>query len=774
MKSPGLIHSNRAVFAWLAALLLLGFSAGAQDASAFVSYQRIISQTDPTMDWLDPEIEATANLYAVWRGVPQNPQGYDTELVFARSMDRGVNWTRQTLYTGDVTHVRIAAQEPEVHIVFEEDDCIKYLRSTNSGANWSSARTLYTATDCREPDVAVERGADFNNVYVVWTAPGLNDNADIWFKRSTDAGLTWISGAANITQPLSTNCQLQSKPRVQGWALTGQNNQHVYIVFEDINSNTQQISALFTSNYNAGTSAWTSPDTLWADPLNQCQAYYLSIWGTSTPLLVVRNGSAPAGPHERISLQAGQTWGGNNVLGLGNGGRPEVYKAASGSTQWGETVYIRDSNLFVSIGPGAEMCIGSAVGDGKSADVASYGVAGQYDVHVLCSSLAEQHQQIHYYSNRPPVIQVDGRGEEEEYGSSRSTQNTQTGFGNSDLGLPDFANGSEIDEAFGVVNRDALFLTLAGNLESNFNKLELFIDSAPGGQNRLLEHNPDVDFGALQRMGDNGSGNGLTFDYGFEPDYYLTLSGGDVGGGLYQLFVHWAELLTGGGGIGRYLGQTGAVSDGVLIGGDNPDLIRATIDNSNTAGVSGGFGRQSGRGVTTGVEMAIPLRAIGNPSGSVRICAFINGLGHEFLSNQFLGSLHPPCDNLGEPRVANLEQMVDDQFFEVSWEVAGIEAASAGGVPNQHVLYPNEPNPFNPATVIRYDLREGARVTLSVYDVAGRRIHRLVDDDWQNAGRHAVTWNGRSAGGEALASGVYFYRLEAGNVSEAKRMVMLK
>ena len=72
MKSPGLIHSNRAAFAWLAALLLLGFSAGAQDASAFVSYQYIISQANPTMDWLDPEIEATANLYAVWRGVPQN------------------------------------------------------------------------------------------------------------------------------------------------------------------------------------------------------------------------------------------------------------------------------------------------------------------------------------------------------------------------------------------------------------------------------------------------------------------------------------------------------------------------------------------------------------------------------------------------------------------------------------------------------------------------------------------------------------------------------
>ncbi|MFH0981734.1 MAG: hypothetical protein V2A79_09365 [Planctomycetota bacterium] len=250
-----------------------------------------------------------------------------------------------------------------------------------------------------------------------------------------------------------------------------------------------------------------------------------------------------------------------------------------------------------------------------------------------------------------------------ELGAALSVQNTQTQFGNSTLGLVDFANGSELDAAYGTIMDGALYLVLAGNLESNFNKLEIFIDSVAGqGQNRLRGDNPDVDYNGLNRMGDDGSGNGLTFDSGFEPDFYLTFTGG---GSPYALYGSYAELLTAGGGAGYYLGAGGAATEGALSGGTNPYFIRATIDNRNTGGVTSGTGAGSGAGVTTGLELAIPLAALGNPAGSVRICAFVNGTGHDYVSNQILGPLGGGA-NLGEPRNVNFGSRPGDQFFTVS------------------------------------------------------------------------------------------------------------
>ncbi len=250
------------------------------------------------------------------------------------------------------------------------------------------------------------------------------------------------------------------------------------------------------------------------------------------------------------------------------------------------------------------------------------------------------------------------------YGSALAIQNNQTGFGDSNLGLIDWANGSELDGAYARVRGGVLYLMLTGNLESNYNKLELFFDTTAGGQNQLRGDNPDVDFNGLNRMGNDGSGNGMRFDNGFEADFYMTVTGGDIGGGNYGLFSNWAQVLTGGGGIGRYLGQGGAGTDGTLSGGDNPDGIRVTINNSNTGGVGGGSGLDNGDGVFTGIELAINLNAIGAPTGSFNVMAFINGGGHDYLANQVLGGLGG-LDNLGEPRFVDFSQIDGLQYFTI-------------------------------------------------------------------------------------------------------------
>lgn len=245
------------------------------------------------------------------------------------------------------------------------------------------------------------------------------------------------------------------------------------------------------------------------------------------------------------------------------------------------------------------------------------------------------------------------------YGPAIVTQETQTQFGDANIGLVPWANGSELDAAYAYVSGGNLYLFLSGNLESNFNKLELYFDTKDGGQNVLLNTNPDVDFNGLNRQA------GLTFDAGFDADYYLTVTGGDVGGGTYKMFGSFAELLTLGGGAGGYLGEGGAVLAGPLTGGTNPFGIEATINNSNAAGVGGGCAAASGAGVTTGVEFVIPLAAIGSPTGCFDVVAFVNGSGHDFLSNQVLGALPAGTCNLGDPAFVNFSSIAGNQYFQV-------------------------------------------------------------------------------------------------------------
>ena len=83
-------------------------------------------------------------------------------------------------------------------------------------------------------------------------------------------------------------------------------------------------------------------------------------------------------------------------------------------------------------------------------------------------------------------------------------------------------------------------------------------------------------------------------------------------------------------------------------------------------------------------------------------------------------------------------------------------------------LHQNHPNPFNPTTTIRFDLPERAHARIVVYDAAGRRVMDLVDEEL-GPGVHRVTFDARH-----LASGVYFYRIQAGSFTDVKKLVLLK
>ncbi len=103
-----------------------------------------------------------------------------------------------------------------------------------------------------------------------------------------------------------------------------------------------------------------------------------------------------------------------------------------------------------------------------------------------------------------------------------------------------------------------------------------------------------------------------------------------------------------------------------------------------------------------------------------------------------------------------------------------LSAEEAMPVPSGFRLEQNYPNPFNPSTVISYSLSRRGYVTLKVYDVLGREVAVLVNGQ-QQAGKHSLEFNpARTAAGGGLASGIYYYRLDADGYSSSKKMIILK
>ena len=222
-------------------------------------------------------------------------------------------------------------------------------------------------------------------------------------------------------------------------------------------------------------------------------------------------------------------------------------------------------------------------------------------------------------------VVVDGT-KDGAYGSALAVQTVQTQFGD---------NASEWNAGYAKIDAGRLYLMLTGNLESNFNKLEIFIDSKAGGQSVFDSAGNDN----ANRM------DGLKFDVGFTADYHLIARRGS---GKFDL--DFADLGA----------QSATFHENVFAGADagagntgtgvNASSIGVGYDGSNVAGVTGGTDaadQVAAAAVTTGLELSIALSDLGYAGQPINIMVGQNGSGHDYFSNQFLGGLAAPQGNLG-------------------------------------------------------------------------------------------------------------------------------
>ena len=89
------------------------------------------------------------------------------------------------------------------------------------------------------------------------------------------------------------------------------------------------------------------------------------------------------------------------------------------------------------------------------------------------------------------------------------------------------------------------------------------------------------------------------------------------------------------------------------------------------------------------------------------------------------------------------------------------------------MLRQNYPNPFNPRTVIQYEIPTQGRVTITIYDILGREVVRLVDAV-QGPGYKAITWGGKNESGLPVGAGLYFYQLKTAAYVNTKKMILVR
>ena len=193
-----------------------------------------------------------------------------------------------------------------------------------------------------------------------------------------------------------------------------------------------------------------------------------------------------------------------------------------------------------------------------------------------------------------------------------------------------------------------------------------------------------------------------------------------------------------------------------------------------------GFGASAGI-VSSSRPAWISANVITNPGGAESICYEFNRyvideeekLGEAIYDAKYYCYQNYGWNHYGEYLNQYNFDLYGDPSLMRTNVITDVNEMDLAGSPDAAVLQQNYPNPFNPTTTIRFELTKAVRVKLCVYNVKGEHVALLVDRR-MTAGHKEVRWNAKDDGGRAVATGVYFCRLVAGDFVQTKKMVLLR
>jgi glucuronoarabinoxylan endo-1,4-beta-xylanase len=120
---------------------------------------------------------------------------------------------------------------------------------------------------------------------------------------------------------------------------------------------------------------------------------------------------------------------------------------------------------------------------------------------------------------------------------------------------------------------------------------------------------------------------------------------------------------------------------------------------------------------------------------------------------------------------ANSYSALTDSLGRYQLDIVLTSVPPRTNLPAKFALEQNYPNPFSTSTVVPFELKEQSNVQVTIYDILGKVVRRIVAGS-QSLGQHSVLWDGRNSLGQRVANGIYFYRLQAGGTSQARKMVL--
>lgn len=175
---------------------------------------------------------------------------------------------------------------------------------------------------------------------------------------------------------------------------------------------------------------------------------------------------------------------------------------------------------------------------------------------------------------------------------------------------------------------------------------------------------------------------------------------------------------------------------------------------------AGGVGlAPAAAGGATLASPTISAGAFGSADGSYRLAGTVGEAG---VVGRTAGGTHVLTEGFWRPGLGYVSAVAPDP-----------QDPATDGAAFANALAPNHPNPFSGGTTLAFSVARASEVTLEIFDLAGRRVRRLVATTLP-AGRHAMHWDGRDDRGAPVASGLYHARLNADDWSATKRMLMVR